>query len=147
MNIQPDFEELLQLLEENNIDYMIVGGYAVAFHGYPRFTNDLDVFYNLTDENISKLQNILLKFGFNTEDIPINIFKERGAVLTFGVEPVRIALLNDIDGINFEQAKQNVVRGRYGKTEINFIGLNELIKNKTSTTRLKDKADIEELKK
>ena len=64
MNTHADFEELLQLLEGNKVEYMIVGGYAVAFHGYPRFTKDIDIFYNLTSNNVSKLRKTLIEFGF-----------------------------------------------------------------------------------
>ena len=84
INIQQDFEELLQLLEEHKIKYLIVGGYAVAFHGYPRFTKDIDIYYNVSPENIRKLQKALLTFGFTPEDIPAGTFSTKGNIITFG---------------------------------------------------------------
>lgn len=147
MNTQQDFEELLKLLEKNNVFYMIVGGYAVAYHGYPRFTNDMDIFYKISSDNIKKLKSSLLEFGFKDEEIPDEYFFETGNIIKFGIPPVQIDLLNEIDGVTFEQAERNIVKGFYGKIKVNFIGLDDLKKNKNSTKRLKDKADIEELDK
>ena len=146
MNIQSDFEKFLKLLEKNNVRYMIIGGYAVAFHGYPRFTKDMDIFFLNNNENIKKLVNSMIQFGFSKKDINEELFKETGNIIQFGVEPLRIDLLNDIDGISYLEAEKNVVNGHYGDVIVKFIGKDELIKNKSSTNRLKDKADIEELK-
>lgn len=145
MNIHPDFEELLQLLEEHGVEYMIVGGYAVAYHGYPRFTKDIDVFFRLTGENAQRLRHALVAFGFREEDLPVEAFTTAGNVLTFGVVPTRVDLINTIDGVTYDEACHNVVRGRYGNVEVPFIGLADLIKNKQATPRAKDKGDIEEL--
>ena len=145
MNTHPDFEELLRLLEEHSVDYMIVGGYAVAFHGHPRFTNDLDVFFHSTEENTGRLREALIAFGFQDEDLPLEAFRVAGNILTFGAVPTRVDLLNEIDGVSYEEAQANAVRGSYGKVEATFIGLEDLLKNKNATPRVKDKADVEEL--
>jgi hypothetical protein len=145
MNIQPDFEELLRLLEKHGVDYMVVGGYAVAFHGYPRFTKDIDIFFKASTGNVICVRNALLEFGFKDGDIPEDIFLQQGNVLTFGVVPVRVDFVNEIDGVSYAKAKKNRVRGKYGKIEVNFIGRNELIQNKQATPRARDKADVEEL--
>jgi Nucleotidyl transferase of unknown function (DUF2204) len=145
MNIQQDFEELLRLLEEHRVEYLIVGGYAVAFHGYPRFTKDIDIYYGISSGNIKKLQTALLKFGFPSEDLPADLFETKGNIITFGVEPVRVDIINDISGVEFADAWKKKVKGTYGGVEVNFIGKLDLIKNKTSTTRLQDKADAEQL--
>jgi predicted nucleotidyltransferase len=145
MNIHPDFEELLRLIEEHGIEYMIVGGYAVAYHGYPRFTKDIDLFFRMTNDNALRLQQALVKFGFREEDLPLDAFTTAGNVLTFGVAPARVDLLNEIDGITFDEAQPNVVRGKYGNVEVAFIGLADLVKNKKATPRIKDKGDVEEL--
>ena len=145
MNIHPDFEELLKLLERHGVDYMIVGGYAVAFHGYPRFTKDIDVFYRKSEENILRLRAALIEFGFAEEDLPSDAFATAGAVLTFGVVPTRVDMINQIDGVSFDEARPNVVRGTYGGVDVTFIGLNELIRNKRATSRARDKGDVEEL--
>ena len=145
MNIHPDFEELLRLLEEHDVDYMIVGGYAVAYHGYPRFTKDLDVFFDASDENVGRLREALMAFAFRGEDVPPNAFTTKGNILTFGTAPTRVDLINEIDGVTFEDAKPNVVRGTYGEVEVAFIGREDLVKNKQATPRAKDKGDVEEL--
>ena len=145
MNTQPDFEALLQLLEKHNVDYMIVGGYAVAFHGHPRYTKDIDVYFDATPTNVELIQKALCEFSFNRSDVPANIFLEPGNILTFGAAPVRVDIINEIDGVRYADAKVNRVRGRYGAVEVYFIGREDLIQNKLSTSRLKDKADAEEL--
>jgi hypothetical protein len=145
MNIQQDFEELLRLLEEYKVEYLIVGGYAVAFHGYPRFTKDIDIYYNDSSANIKKLQTALAKFGFPPQDLPADLFLTKGNIITFGVEPVRVDIINDISGVEFNDAWDKKVRGKYGAVQVNFIGKIDLIKNKSSTPRLQDKADAEKL--
>jgi len=145
MNIHPDFEELLRLLEENNVEYMIVGGYAVAFHGHPRFTKDIGVFYLASGDNVVRLRAALLAFGFTAGELPTEAFCDPANVLTFGAAPSRVDLLSKIDGVNFHDAKNSVVRGRYGTVEVTFIGRDDLIRNKQSTKRTRDKADVEEL--
>lgn len=144
MNIQQDFQELLKLLEKHNVEYMIVGGYAVAYYGYPRFTKDLDVFYSWTPENISSLKKVLTEFGFKENLLSDDLF-EKSNIIKIGIEPVRIDLINEIDGVEFSQAKKSVVKGKYGDVGVTFIGKKDLIKNKKSSNRLQDKADLEKL--
>lgn len=145
MNIQPDFEELLRLLEKHNVDYMIVGGYAVAFHGYPRFTKDIDIFFSADKENVERVKNALHEFGFNQQSLSAEFFMDPKNVITFGVVPVRVDFMGEIDGVSYAEAKKNRVRGRYGSVEVNFIGRLDLISNKLSTKRTRDKGDAEEL--
>jgi hypothetical protein len=145
MNIQQDFKELLRLLEEHQVEYLVVGGYAVAFHGYPRFTKDIDIYYNISPGNIRKLQESLLNFGFTSKDLSDDLFNTKGNIITFGVEPVRVDIINDISGVEFADAWGQRVRGHYGDVGVNFIGKLDLIKNKRSTPRLQDKADAEKL--
>lgn len=145
MNTHPDFEELLRLLEEHSVSYMIVGGYAVAYHGYPRFTKDLDVFFDSSSDNIGRLREALIAFAFSEENLPYEAFATKGNVLTFGVVPARVDLINDIDGVTYDEARSNTIRGAYGGVKVTFIGIDDLLKNKRSTPRAKDKADVEEL--
>jgi len=145
MNIHPDFEELLRLLEEQGVEYMVVGGYAVAYHGYPRFTKDIDVFFEMTEANAVRLRRALVTFGFREEDLPLDAFTTRGNVLTFGVVPTRVDMINEIDGVTYEEASPNVVRGTYGDVEVTFIGFDDLVRNKQATPRAKDRGDVEEL--
>jgi len=145
MNIQQDFEELLQLLEDNSVRYMIVGGYAVAFHGFPRLTKDIDFYFDCSNDNVKNIISSLVEFGFPEKDLNFDMFTSEGNIITFGVEPVRVDFLNQISGVDFEEAWNSKVRGRYGNVQVNFIGRTQLIKNKTSTDRPKDKLDAEEL--
>ena len=145
MHIQQDFKELLALLEKHSVDYMIVGGYAVAFHGFPRFTKDIDIFYGSTKNNIEKLINALEEFGFPRTELKKELFTTKENIVTFGVVPVRVDFVNAIDGVDFTKAKVRRVRGRYGDVDVFFIGKDDLIKNKMSTPRSKDKVDAEEL--
>ena len=146
MNIQQDFKELLELLEKNKVDYMIVGGYAVAFHGYPRFTKDIDIFYDSNNQdNINRVIDTLIQFGFTKEELKKTLFSTKGNLVTFGVAPVRVDFINEIDGVDFKDAIQERVRGRYGDLDVFFISKKHLILNKKSTPRIKDLADIEEL--
>lgn len=146
MNTHPDFEELLRLLEIHRVKYMIVGGYAVAFHGYPRFTKDIDLFYDDDFENIQRLRSALIAFGFEEQDLPESAFRKQDNILTFGAIPTRVDLLNSIDGVAFNDAWGNVVRGHYGSVEVTFIGYMDLLKNKQSTIRPQDQVDATFLK-
>jgi hypothetical protein len=147
MNIQPDFEELLLLLEEHHVEYLIVGGYAVAFHGLPRFTKDIDIFYSAAPKNIAKLKSALQAFGFGHGELSDELFTTAGNIITFGIEPVRVDIINEISGVTFAEAWKHREEGMYGKCKTKFIGRIELIKNKSSTVRLQDKADIDKLRK
>jgi hypothetical protein len=145
MNIQPDFEDFLRLLEAHRVEYMIVGGYAVAFHGFPRFTKDLDIYFNAATENVQRLRQTLIDFGFREDSVQSEALAALGNVIVIGAAPVRIDLVNRIDGVTFDEAKLNVERGKYSDIEVSFIGREDLLRNKRSTLRAKDKADVEEL--
>jgi hypothetical protein len=141
MTTQPDFEELLRLLEEHNVEYMIVGGYAVAFHGYPRFTKDIDIFFRNSEGNVPRIRAALIAFGFPAEELPASHFSESGSIIQFGVSPVRVDVINEIDGVSFDEAFAGRVRSTYGKVSVSFIGLDQLIKNKRSSGRPQDEVD------
>lgn len=145
MNIQQDFKDLLKLLEDNLVRYLIVGGYAVAFHGFPRLTKDIDFFFENSEENVKKICDCLVEFGFSQSELSVEAFLTSGNIISFGVEPVRVDFINEISGVFFSDAWDNRVRGKYGDIAVNFIGRIELIKNKKSTNRPKDKLDAEEL--
>jgi hypothetical protein len=145
MNTQPDFEDFLRLLEVHRVDYMIVGGYAVAYHGFPRFTKDIDIFFSDAGDNLVRLQATLVDFGFQPATVPIETLAKADAVLAVGIEPVRIDLLNRIDGVTFKDARANAVRGRYGSVEVTFIGKEDLLRNKRVSGRHRDLGDVEEL--
>jgi hypothetical protein len=145
MNTQSDFEDFFQLLESNRVDYMIVGGYAVAFHGYPRFTKDIDVFFDATDSNAARLRDALIAFGFQPATVTSDVLLRPDSVIAIGIEPARIDLLNRIDGVSFAEASPGIVRGTYGAVSVNFIGREDLVRNKRASGRTRDLGDLEEL--
>ena len=145
MNTQPDFEDFFRLLESNGVESMVVGGYAVAFHGYPRFTKAIDVFFEASPANAARLRAALVAFGFQATTVPDEVLLKPEAVIAIGVEPARIDLLNRIDGVSFEDARSSVVRGRYGTIDVTFIGRDALIRNKRASGRQRDLGDLEEL--
>ena len=107
MITQQHFEELLKLLEENQVEYVVVGGYAVAFYGYPRFTKDIDIFFKNSDLNVKRIKKALISFGFTEKDLPDDLFYEKGNIIQFGIEPLRVDIINEIDGVNIEDALKN----------------------------------------
>jgi hypothetical protein len=146
MNIQKDFEEFLRLLNGKKVEYVIVGGYAVAFHGHVRFTKDLDILFRNSPQNIIKLRNVLNQFGFPGDSLEDVAFSEQGKVVRMGISPVMIELINAISGISFETAWNNRVQGPFGAVKVNFLSKKDLLKNKKAAGRKQDLADIEKLK-
>jgi hypothetical protein len=135
------------LLEEKEVEYVIVGGYAVAFHGYPRFTKDIDIFFRNSKGNVEKIRRALIDFGFTEADLDETLFTEAGNIIQFGISPLRVDIINEIDGVSFDEAASNSVRGWYGDIEVSFIGRFELVKNKRATGRDQDLVDAKRLEK
>ncbi|MCC7158892.1 MAG: nucleotidyltransferase [Ignavibacteria bacterium] len=142
-----DFKEFLKLLIENEVEYLVVGGYAVSFYSRPRYTDDLDLWINKTRENLQRLKKALADFGFDSKFIEEDEFLNKTKVYRMGNPPLRIEILNKIDGVKFEDAIKKKVNGKYADIEsVNFISLDDLITNKSSANRTKDKLDLETLK-
>ena len=144
-----DTIDLLRLLETNQVEYMIIGGMAVIFHGHARLTGDVDLFFSNSEENVQKLYKVL--FDFWNGNIPDLIqpdeLKQPGLVLQYGVPPNRIDLLNTVDGISFSEAwqtKEKVLMNMKGESiGLNFISLELLIRNKKKVNRPRDLDDLE----
>jgi hypothetical protein len=145
MEIQPDFKELLVLLNAHGVDYLIVGGYALAYHGAPRFTGDLDVFISTTPVNAGKVYSALNDFGFGSVGLTPEDFSRADHVIQLGVPPVRIDFVTTIDGVDWTVAWAGRNQGEYGGVPVCFLGKPEFIKNKKAVGRLKDLADVEAL--
>lgn len=145
LNLPKDFREFIQLLNENNVKYLIVGGYAVAFHGFPRSTGDIDLFIENSNENANLVKKSLDSFGFSELGISVDDLQTPDQIIQLGYPPLRIDLLTSIDGINFQDAWVNKSDVKLNKLLLHFIGRQELIKNKKASNRAKDKGDIEEL--
>ncbi len=138
------FHEFLKLLASNGVDFTLIGGYAVAFHGFIRYTADIDILYRRTPENMENLKKTLMDFGFPISSLPDSLF-EPGQIIRIGVPPVRIELLNEISGVSPEEVWNHRVPGMYEKVKVHFIGLDELIRNKKAAGRPKDLQDLNEL--
>ncbi|WP_395086538.1 hypothetical protein [Gracilimonas sp.] len=124
----------------------MVGGYAYAIHAEPRFTKDLHVFIEADPANAEKILAVLHDFGFKSLDLTIEDFIEPEQVIQFGYSPLRIDILTSISGVNFNEAWENRVEGRYDNQKAYFIGKKDLLKNKKATGRPSDLGDIEKLK-
>ncbi len=147
MRPEKDYEELLKLLNKHKAKYCITGAFAVAFYALPRYTKDIDILVEPSFENGEKIIEALKDFGFSSLDLSPNDFSEEKQIIQLGYEPVRIDLLTSIDGVSFKEVWKRKRSGKYGRTTVNFIGKLELIKNKRSSNRLQDKADIKLLAK
>ena len=145
MKINKDFEEFFGLLNKNNVEYLIVGGYAYAIHAEPRFTKDIDIFLRISDLNASAIIQTLRDFGFGELDISKQDFLKKNQIIQLGYPPNRIDLLTSISGITFEEAWKNKVSGKFGEVPVFFIGKEELKKNKKATGRKSDLNDLENL--
>ena len=147
MKTESDFREFIALLNKNNVEYLIVGGYAYSFYAEPRFTKDIDFFINRSDENAQKLMDALHEFGFDNVGLKASDFMEPGQMIQLGHAPVRIDIITSIHGVVFEEAWKNRIQGNYGDIPAWFISKNDLLANKRSLGRLQDLADIDKLEK
>jgi hypothetical protein len=141
-----DFLEFLELLSKHNVDYILVGGYAVILHGYGRSTGDMNLWVNPTSENYYQLKKTYEDFGapiFSIEDFD----SEKFDVWSIGVEPRKIEILTKVSGLYFEESIQNCNWLALEKIKVPYIYFDDLIKNKTASGRLKDLLDIEQLNK
>jgi predicted nucleotidyltransferase len=145
VNIQRDFEEFLRLLNEQRAEFVIVGGYAVAFHGYVRATDDMDLFFRNTAENIVKIRRALEDFGLPTTDAQAKEFADIGIIVRVGSAPVRVEMINTISGLTFDGVWERRVAGTYGETSVSYISRLDLLHNKRNSGRPKDLADVDEL--
>ena len=138
-----DFREFLQLLNSNSVRYLVIGGYAINFHGYSRNTEDLDVWVALAPGNAERIASALRQFGF-TAVAPSN-FREPGWVVRLGVPPMRLEVLTSISGVDFEECYARRETFEADGVTIPLIGKQDLIANKLASGRLKDLADAERL--
>lgn len=145
MDYPNDFRELLQLLNVKNVDYLVVGGYAVAQHGYPRYTGDIDIWYKASIENVAKLKIALTDFGFGSLGISDADLLQAENVVQLGYPPVRIDLMNFIDGVTFDVCYERRHIGFTLGFPVNYISLPDLKVNKQATKRYRDLDDLEHL--
>jgi hypothetical protein len=145
METQPDFRELLALFNAHHVEYLIVGGYALAFHGAPRFTGDLDIFVKPDMANAQRILTALAAFGFASVGLTPSDFERPDQVVQLGVPPVRIDLLTSITDVSWDEAWAGRIAGSYGDMPVYYLGREQFIANRRATGRTKDLADLEML--
>ena len=145
MILNPDFKDFVRLLTENKVEYLIVGGYAVGVHGYPRYTGDLDIWINSTTENAKSVLKCVEDFGFASYRLSVSDFTKPGNIIQLGYPPVRIDIINLVDGVNFAECYKNKKDVTADDITLYFIGYDDLLKNKKKTSRPRDIDDIENL--
>jgi hypothetical protein len=145
MEIRTDFKELLELFNKHRVEYLIVGGYALALHGAPRVTGDIDLFVRPTNENAERILAALGDFGFGSLNLSKDDFTKPGMIVQLGVPPVRIDLITSVSGVPWEKADAGKAPGFYADVPVFFIGRDDFLANKRATGRAKDAADIEAL--
>ena len=147
MNLEQDFEDFVTLLNKHDVHYMIVGGYALAFHGKPRHTGDLDIWIETSDTNAEKMCKVIAEFGMASLGMEKDDFLKKGIITQIGYPPLRIDILNEIDGVDFQDAYHHKSIIDIDGLVISYIGLDDLIKNKTVSGRSQDLTDVNALKK
>ena len=147
MPLNKDLREFVELLNSKGVEYLVVGAFAVAFHGFPRYTADLDLLVRPTAENADRLLRALSQFGFGKLGFQAVDFRSPGMVVQLGVKPNRIDLLTAISGVGFDEAWETRSEAGLEGIPTQFIGRAALLRNKEQTGRAKDLGDAEELRK
>ncbi|HEY5327677.1 MAG TPA: hypothetical protein VIJ27_11805 [Mucilaginibacter sp.] len=147
MIFEKDFIDFIELLNAHNVEYMVVGAHALAYHGRPRHTGDLDIWIKPSLENADKMVNVLKDFGFESLGLIREDFLKENYVTQLGYPPLRIDILNAISGVNFDDAYKGRILGQNDDLNISFINISDFIANKQASGRAKDLGDIDALKK
>jgi hypothetical protein len=146
MAANSDFKELLNLFEDCEVRYLVVGGYAVMHYCEPRYTKDLDIWVDASSGNAQNVFKALARFGAPLKGISPADFATEGLVYQMGVPPVRVDVIMSLDGVGFEDAWQSRERGEFEGSPVWFIGREHLIRNKTASGRHIDLHDVEQLR-
>jgi Nucleotidyltransferase of unknown function (DUF6036) len=143
--LNQDFKEFIQLLNDNQVRYLVVGGYAVALHGYPRYTKDIDIWIELAQENAARIITALEQFGFASLGLKESDFLVEDQIIQLGYAPNRIDIITNLPGVVFKECYDKRLLVEIEEVKVNFIDLDNLRKNKRATGRLQDLADLENL--
>jgi len=144
--LNQDFKEFIQSLNDNQVRYLVIGGYAVALHGYPRYTKDIDIWIGMSPDNAAKLVKALEQFGFGSLGLQAADFLVPDQIIQLGYPPNRIDLITTSPGVDFESCYASRVQVVVDEVTVNFIDLDDLKKSKRAAGRLQDLADLENLK-
>lgn len=140
-----DFKDFLRLLNEHQVEYLLIGGYAVGYHGYPRATNDLDIWIMNHPENAAKMVSVLQAFGFDSPELVPDLFLAENTVIRMGVSPIRIEVLTTISGVQFDDCYANRIHDTIDGVDVMLLSLPDLKINKQASGRHKDLDDLEHL--
>lgn len=142
IELPADFSEFLRSLDANGVEYLLVGGFAVALYGYPRATADLDVWVSRRRENAERIVSCLREFGFDSPELNPELFEQPDALIRMGNAPIRIEILSDIDGVEFDDCMTRAERRQLAGVEVLVISLEDLKVNKRASGRPKDLDDL-----
>ena len=145
MDLAPDFDEFVGSLIANEVEFLIVGAYALAFHGAPRYTGYIDILIQPTIQNAQRTLAAIAAFGFPVGALTANDLVDSRRMLEMGVEPVQIHIMSSISGVDWEDAWAGRVTGACGRHQASFIGRDQFLRNKRAAGRPKDLADIDAL--
>jgi hypothetical protein len=140
-----DFRDFLKLLHSHRVEYLLVGGYAVCYHGYYRNTVDIDFWIAVNSQNAAKMAELVRQFGFNVPELSNELFLQKDRIIRMGVEPTRIEILTGISGCEFSECYTRRVDATLDGLPVSVINIEDLIKNKLSAGRLKDLNDAQKL--
>jgi hypothetical protein len=147
LELANDFKEFLRLLRAHGVEYLLIGGWAVGYHGHPRATDDLDVWIAISPANADRIIRVLSEFGFNVPELSTDLFLKHDQIVRMGVEPVRIEVMTSISGVEFGECYRERLETTLNDVPVSLISLRHLKINKRASGRLKDLADLEQLSK
>ena len=145
IELPPDFKEFLKLLNSHSVEYLLIGGFAVGFHGYPRSTSDMDIWISQTPENTMRAVAAIREFGFDTPNLTPQLFQMSRKIVRMGHPPIRIEVMNMIDGVTFEECFRSKVTSEFDGILVTIISLADLKSNKRASGRPKDLDDLQQL--
>ena len=145
IELHPDFRDFLRLLNLHEVDYLVVGGYAVGYHGYPRATGDMDIWIATSETNAEKIVHTLRDFGMPHQNVTKNLFTLKDKIIRMGVPPVRIEVITTATGVDFYSCHSHRETIEIDGIPVDFISLNDLKTNKRACGRYKDMEDLEHL--
>ena len=143
--LPPDFKEFLKLLNAYKVRYLLIGGYAVGYHGYARATEDMDIWVAIHPDNARNLVSALEAFGFSQPDLKPELFLDKQKIIRMGVPPIRLEITTAISGVEFDECYNARIVDEVDGIEVDLIDLANLKKNKKASGRAKDLADLEKL--
>ncbi len=147
ISLEKDILDFLELCNKYEVKYLVIGGYAVSIHGHPRTTKDIDVCIEMSEMNASKMVDVIKDFGFSSLKLTEADFLKKDMITQIGFPPLRIDILNDLDGVSFEEAWNNKKIVNFENVPVNFIGYHDLLIVKQKSGRPQDVADVNKLLK